>query len=651
MMQLKMRLSPGRWLVPALAAAILLAACVSVPVAVSPGVGAAQQAAELSRRGEHVRAAQAYEGLAATRSPPQSVDLRLSAAREWLAAGRAADAARVLAAIGAAQNAAQAYEHALLDAEVSLDSAHIQQAWRQINALSPGATAPAALRYYVLRMQIALAAGRPLDGIRAEMAAERNTSGAPALTDLRGQLLTALIAARARGVRMLPQTSTDPTVRGWLQLGAMVPRSRAASLGNAALAARWRALYPHHPALSVLAQAFPTPPIATAPGSRVALLLPLTGPAATLGTTVRDGFLSALYQLPAAGRPDLHIYDTAATPVVEALAEAHAAGSTFVVGPLTHNNVDAVAALGAQPVPVLALNFLPSTQAAPAGLYQYALSPEEEAQQVARRILADGLRHGIAVVPRNDWGNRVASAFARALTEGGGSLIAQASYDPAGHDYGDELRSVLRIDDSQARRQRLERALRTKLNFEPRHRGDIQFVFIAPPTAVNARLIEPQLRYFYAGDIPSYSISNAYEPDSLDANRDIAGLMYPDMPWMISGDSSMDELRSSIGHVWGTRAAWRSRLFAFGYDACQLMLAMSSQAHTGYVQIDGLTGLLHFDAGRRVLRDLSWVRIDRNGTPQLLGPPAGTTPAGAAPDSAATAAPSSPTAAGVPAPH
>ncbi len=54
--------------------------------------------------------------------------------------------------------------------------------------------------------------------------------------------------------------------------------------------------------------------------------------------------------------------------------------------------------------------------------------------------------------------------------------------------------------------------------------------------------------------------------------------MYPDMPWMVSGDSSMDELRTSIGQVWGTRAAWRSRLFAFGYDACQLMLAMSALA-------------------------------------------------------------------------
>ena len=39
--------------------------------------------------------------------------------------------------------------------------------------------------------------------------------------------------------------------------------------------------------------------------------------------------------------------------------------------------------------------------------------------------------------------------------------------------------------------------------------------------ANSARLLVPQLKYFYAGDIPTYALSNAYEPDSLDANRDI----------------------------------------------------------------------------------------------------------------------------------
>jgi hypothetical protein len=93
-------------------------------------------------------------------------------------------------------------------------------------------------------------------------------------------------------------------------------------------------------------------------------------------------------------------------------------------------------------------------------------------------------------------------------------------------------------------------------------------------------------------------------------------------------------------------------LFAFGYDACQLMLAMSSSpSGSGYVRIEGLTGLLHFDANRRVLRDIIWVRVNRDGDPRpLAAGPAAPGPAGqdttvgqaGAPDPAAVPGPAIP---------
>ncbi|HEY4975675.1 MAG TPA: penicillin-binding protein activator, partial [Steroidobacteraceae bacterium] len=412
--------------------------------------------------------------------------------------------------------------------------------------------------------------------------------------------------------------SPDPIVRGWLELGAIATDTHGASLIGEAEAASWRAKYPNHPALEVLAQALPPPLVVAAPGGRIALLLPLTGPAAGQAATVRDGFLSAYYQLPAATRPALQIYDTGAVTPVDAMAQARSAGSSFIVGPLTREDVAAVADLGTQSIPVLALNFLPADRPAPGGLYQFALSPEDEAQQVARRMLADGHHRGVALVPRGDWGNRVIDAFARELTAGGGSLISQTLYDPAEHDYSYELKNILRIEDSEARHVHLQNVLGTKLNFEPRHRGDIEFVFVVPASATSARLIEPQLKFFYAGDIPSYSLSNAYEPESTDANRDIDSLMYADMPWMISDDGSLDTIRASIEQAWGNGVAWRSRLFAFGYDSCQLMLAMSGgHQKLAEVQVAGLSGQLHFDSKGRVQRDLIWVQV-RDGEPRRL---------------------------------
>jgi hypothetical protein len=517
-----------------------------------------------------------------------------------------------------ALTAPQATERSLLSAESSLAAQHSQEAWQKIAALPEPTTASGSQRFFLLKMRIALADSRPVDAVLAEMAGERLAASAAERTTLRSQLLAALRDARDHGVKLDAQASQDPTVRGWLELGALATATRGASLTADADAARWRSRYPNHPALEVLSQAFPTQITVTVVGARVALLLPLTGPAAAQASTVRDGFMSAYYQVPAANRPDLRLYDTGALPGPEAIAQARAAGSSFVVGPLTREDVAAVAGTGAQSVPVLALNFLPPDRPAPNGLYQFALSPEDEARVVARRILADGHHHGIALIPRGDWGTRVGDAFTHELTAGGGSLIAVATYDPAEHDYGTALQSILHIDDSRARYQHLQGVIGGKLNFEPRRRADIEFAFIAAASATTARLIEPQLKFFYAGDVPSYSLSNAYEPDSTASNQDIDGLMYPDMPWMITGDGSIDAIRSSISQVWENRAAWRSRLFAFGYDACQLMLAMSAKGRSpADAQVAGLTGVLHFDTDRRVQRDLIWVQV-HNGEPRRL---------------------------------
>ncbi len=621
MMQPKRFAAPQRYLAPLPLALLmgLLSSCALLPPPVPQPT--APPAGQAVPRGDHAALAAQYESSAAgARAASEQAELKLSAAREWLAAGRAVDAARVLASLRTvALTSAQNEERLLLDAETSLVAQRAQEAWAKIAALPEPTATNAAARYYPLKMRIAMAAGRPVDAVRAEIAAERYAAGVTERAALRAQLLEALRDARDRGIALESQPIQDPVVRGWLELAAIAPtRGPGPTLSADSQLASWRARYPGHPALEILSREFPTPLAAIAPGGRVALLLPLTGPATDQAATVRDGFLSAYYQLPAAGRPELQLIDTAALSGPAAIAQARAAGCNFIVGPLTRDDVAAVADTGPQSVPVLALNFLPTNRSAPSGMFQFALSPEEEAQLVARRLLADGHRRGIAVVPRDDWGSRVMDAFTHELLAGGGSLIGIATYDPATHDYGDALRNVLRVDDSTGRQERLQNVLGTKLNFEPRRRADIEFVFIAPPSATNARLIAPQLKFFYAGDIPSYSLSNAYEPDSTASNQDIDGLIYPDMPWMINGDTGVDEIRNAVAQAWASRAAWRSRLFAFGYDACQLMLAMAAPGRNpADVRVAGLSGELQFDSARRVSRNLIWVQV-RNGEPKRL---------------------------------
>ncbi len=106
--------------------------------------------------------------------------------------------------------------------------------------------------------------------------------------------------------------------------------------------------------------------------------------------------------------------------------------------------------------------------------------------QVARRVLSDRRMRGVAVVPEGDWGTRVLTAFRQELEAGGGVLLDHVALDSTRNDWGAEITQVLRLSDSDARHKRLESVLGTKLEFEPRRRGDIDFIFAPSPFNIGA---------------------------------------------------------------------------------------------------------------------------------------------------------------------
>ncbi len=353
------------------------------------------------------------------------------------------------------------------------------------------------------------------------------------------------------------------------------------------------------------------------PKVRIAMLLPQSGPLAGAGQSVRDGFLAAYYQMPPAERPRVRIYDTATAVSMQALiARATRDGANFIVGPLTRPNVAAAAADGESRPPVLALNFLPRGTDAPQRFYQFALSPTAEARMVARRVLADGHRVGIAIVPSGQWGTRVLHAFRRQFQAGGGRLLATTRIDLSQNDYAGPITHVLLINQSYQRLRDLESLFNMPLKFVPRRRQDIQFIFA--PAPVNAeRQIEPELRFFYANGVPTYSTSDAFVPDPT-ANENLDGLRFLDMPWMLGGPLP-DAVRSAARQAWPAGGPDLGRLFAFGFDAYHLTVALL-EGHVGpggLIDPNGLTGRLRLGQGGHIHRGLIWAQLD-NGEIRIL---------------------------------
>jgi uncharacterized protein len=611
----------ARWTVSlaALAAVTIgLAGCVSVPPGPAPS---AEQAARLARQGNPAGAAQMYEALASQGGEPRN-GFALQAAEAYLAARRPDDAARALELLAPPISSATAFERSLIQVRVALQRGNTAHAWQLTQAIAMPERAAPASQYLRLREQVAFAAGRPAAGVESETQLEHWLLDAAAVQQSRLALLDQLRDESERGIQLQPQAEKNPTIRGWLELGPLAAEAARNPTVAAADLTAWLSSHPDHPAAGVVrSELLGEQPQPLAAQAHLALLLPITGAAGPLAASVRDGFLTAYYQTPVQQRPVVRVYDTGGEQsVAEQIAAATQGGADIIVGPLMRQGVAAAAADRMQRPPLLALNFLPDGQPPPPLFFQFALSPVEEARLVARRVLSDGHRLGIAIVPAGDWGSRVLGAFTQELQGGGGTVLASTMIDPAGSDYSDELKQVLGIDQSRDRLERLESLLGTHLEFVPRRREDIQFIF-SPAPAATERELQPQLRFFYAGGIPTYATSDAFEPDPR-ANQDLDGLMFPDMPWMLGGPLA-EAVRSAASQAWPAGGPARGRLFAFGFDAYRLAEALRANRPPASLDLSGLTGELTLDPSGRIHRQLIWAQLRGGEITELPSAPGG----------------------------
>jgi len=116
-------------------------------------------------------------------------------------------------------------------------------------------------------------------------------------------------------------------------------------------------------------------------------------------------------------------------------------------------------------------------------------------------------------------GHARARAFTQELLAGGGTLLAQAVYDSRGMILA--CPSARYWPPTRASRATSARGgAGTKLEFEPRSRADLDFIFVASQP-VSARLLRPQLRFQYAGEVPVYSTSDAFATEGGLANQDL----------------------------------------------------------------------------------------------------------------------------------
>ncbi len=594
--------------------------------AISPAVPPLQsqttQALQLEQQGKFAAAAQIYTTLANTAQGQQRNEYLVSAAEDWWQARQSQNAWKLLAQVQ------EKILYPSLNARVELLKANLDFAAQQPQAALkhlnfPLAALPDELktRTLLLRAQVHVAMNDTVAAVAdlSEREAYLGNNSA-AIQDNHQKIWEVMNQSHAA---INPQTlpkAISPTVRGWLQLGNLARNLWQQPQKMLQQLQAWQANNPDHPAnqdivpdLIAKQKVFVTYP------ARVAVLLPLSGAYQSAADAVRDGLFTAYFQLSNTdSAPDVRLYDTGATAMgaQAAYRQAVAAGADMVVGPLIKDAVSGIAALGSLPVPVLALNSLDPSQPTPPGLFQFGLPPEDEATQVAERLVAEGLTRGVALIAQGDWGSRVLKAFSARFAQLGGTLLGTQSYPPNASDFSVSITRLLNLDQSQFREDQLAGLLGTRLQFEPRRRQDIQFIFLAANT-VDAKLIRPQLQFYHAIDVPVYATSQVYQPGD-PADPDLDGISFDDMPWTLETSGAAADTSKTVASLWPNNVLGNSRLYALGFDAWRLVPLLYKGSGFS-IPVQGMTGLLTMDNAGRIHRQLDWASFE-NGVPVMLTP-------------------------------
>jgi outer membrane PBP1 activator LpoA protein len=578
--------------------------------------------------GDHQAAAELYLQQASGARSPRREDLLLHGAASLIRAGDTQRANALLDGMEVSDlTDSQRQYHAVNRAQLAILDSHPDAALALLQDV-PGSGEHVA-DYLRLRAEALALQGNYYQEARERVALDPLLASDPAL-QLENQfaIWRALNGLSDTELQQLRTAPPPDALGGWMELVELTRLYLQQPDALAEVIPHWQMRYVGHPASGpFIDELLGNMRAAGQPPGQVAVLLPLAGKLAGPSAAVRDGILAAYYDSPDHLRHSiLRIYDTGPEPLAVPLVYDQAVqdGAQFVIGPLRKEAVQALVERQDLPVPVLALNHVDAQESPNPAVFQFGLAPEDEAHEIAQRAWQEGYTRAIVLVPESDWSERVTAAFIDRWIQLGGLILEQQRYQPAEADHGPAISALLNLDSSKLRKTRLVRLLGRPLEFEPRRRQDVDFIFLLA-TPEQARLIRPQLKFYRASSVPVLSTSHVYS-GRVDTGRDIDmnGLQFCDMPWLLEDDDSWLHLKQSIDGRWPAESARYGRLHALGIDAWRITPYLNQLGGGMFGNYYGVTGTLHIDEGQHIHRTLQWAQF-RQGRPVILAEPADAT--------------------------
>lgn len=428
----------------------------------------------------------------------------------------------------------------------------------------------------------------------------------PEFRELLWQNLTALTDNQLQELR----TNAPQTTLAWINLAQLSRRYVGQPELLAQAMSDWHRKHPTMPdpeslpvAVQQLNRLQPYKP------QKVAVLLPLNGQFRQHAQAIQYGLLAAASR---ANEGQL-IFINSQQPVADIQNQLQAQQVEFVIGPLLKDQVDEFSRQTDWPWPTLFLNSKDAQTKANAGRFYYALSMEDEAAQTARLFEQKNYRHPVVINVNNDVSRRMQQHFSSQWQQMGYPAPEHHQFNSK-EDLESLIARLLETDRSKERVKQISSLTKEKLNTDTHSRLDIDAIYlIADP--VQTRLFKPFVDVSVsesAPRLPIYASSRSHSTGLSQTDlRDLNGLTFTEMPWMLGGIGSAD-LREQYKKLFPDQDETLQRLFAMGYDAYRLISSLKQQQQITSMVFPGLTGQLRLSADGSIVRQLSWASY-RNG--------------------------------------
>jgi ABC-type branched-subunit amino acid transport system substrate-binding protein len=323
-------------------------------------------------------------------------------------------------------------------------------------------------------------------------------------------------------------------------------------------------------------------------GTKIGLLLPLSGPQAALGRQLYNAAEMGLFEV-GDDSFTLLVEDAAAAAGPESAARTLLAeGAKVLLGPVFGTDARKIApiAQGAR-VPVLA--FTNDDSAAQPGLYVLGVTPQQQVARVVQYAANQGMQRFAILAPTSAYGNLVTASFRQAVQQSHSILAQMALYDPNSPDYTKVVEDLATA-----------------------YQNDPFDALMLPEGGAKLRQIAPLLPAFQIGPQTVQTLGTALwagDP-ALAQETGLAG------GWYASTDP--DKWQQFAGRYQGIYGAVPDQRAALVYDALTLIVSLgkgnpapdySEAALTNPSGFTGVTGVFRLNASGTVDRQLAVLQV------------------------------------------